>query len=436
MPAPGANPPNPYLQALDAYRRGDYSVARECLETTTAREPDHADAHHLLGVVLARGKRFGEAFAHFLAAIERAPLRHDFHCNYALALHESGQSEQAAARFRQALDTHPDFAPALNGLGNALYALGELSGAEQALRRALQVQPGNPQHHNNLGNVLRERGQLDQALPFYRQALSLQPGYGEAAFNLGVVLKELHHNEEARACFRQLLAIYPEYPQAAAQLEQVATFWRAPLSGKHLALHPYGETDAGFLQRCFGDGEFMEHYHRFLDSGASRAKLATALRESASTLPWRSRSMDWVIRRQGNPATPIGLANLTDLDLHHRRAELQIGIPDAAQRHSGAGLEATLLVMDFAFNQACLNKLTSVVYEDNRQAQHNTLELGFKQEGFRPQHLRGAEGRYLGVFENGLTIADFRADRRLAKLAQRVLGRDVTEARHRCETQG
>ncbi len=418
-------PPNPYIQALDAYRRGAYSAARERLETATTNMPDHGEAHHLLGVVLAREKRFAEAFVHFLAAIELAPLRHDFHCNYALALHESGNSEPAAARFRQVLDTHPDFAPALNGLGSTLFALGELSGAEQALRRALQIQPGNPQHPNNLGNVLRELGQLDQALPFYRQALSLQPGYGEAAFNLGVVLKELNRDEEAHACFRQLLAIHPQYPQAAAQLEQVAGFWRAPLIGKHLVLRPYGEADAGFLQHCFGDNEFMTHYHRFLANGASRTKLAEALREAARTLPWRSRSMDWVIHRQG---APIGLANLTDLDLHHRRAELQIGIPDAAQRHTGGGLEATLLVMDFAFNQARLNKLTSLVYEGNQRAQHNTLELGFKQEGFRPQHLRDRQGDYWGVFENGLTVMDFRANRRLAKLAQRVLGRDVTEA--------
>lgn len=421
--------PNPYLQALDAYRRGDYGTARERLETSAASQPDHAETRHLLGVVLAREKRFAEAFAHFLAAIELAPPRHDFRCNYALALHESGKSEQAINHFRLVLDTHPDFAPALNGLGNALYAQGELSGAEQALRRALQVQPGNPQHHNNLGNVLRERGLPEQALPFYRQALSLQPGYAEAAFNLGVVLKELNRDEEARACFQQLLTIHPQYPQAAVQLEQVAAFWRAPLLGKRLVLRRYGEADAAFLQRCFCDGEFMAQYHRFLDSGASRAKLAEALRESARTLPWRSRSMDWVIHRHGD--TPIGLANLTDLDLHHRRAELQIGIPDGAQRPSGAGLEASLLAMDFAFNQARLNKLVSVVYEDNQVAQHNTLALGFKQEGFRPQHLRGTAGGYLGVFENGLTVADFRANRRLAKLAQHLLGRDVTASGER-----
>lgn len=63
----------------------------------------------------------------------------------------------------------------------------------------------------------------------------------------------------------------------------------------------------------------------------------------------------------------------------------------------------------------------------NDSAQRNPLELGFKQEGFRPQHLCAAGSGYLGVFENGLTAADFRANQRLAKLSQRLLARDVTE---------
>lgn len=427
MPVALAAPPtDSYTQALAAYRRGDFAATLGWLEEVATVTPDNAEARHLLAVLLAREQRFGEAATHFLAALELAPQRHDFRCNYALSLFESGDYEQAITLFRAVLAQRPDFAPALNGLGSALYTLGELTGAEQAFRRALQAQPGNPQHHNNLGNVLKERGLPEQALPFYRQALSLQPGYVEAGFNLGVSLKELDRHAEARACFERVLQINPEYPQAAAQLEQVAAFWRAPLVGKRLVLRPYVEQDAPFLHRCFRDADFMVHYHQFLPVGEPLPKLSAALHLSARALPWRSRTVDWVIFRQGESEQPIGLANLADLDLYHRRAELLVGIPSGPERHAGAGLEATLLVMDFAFNHARLNKLTSLVYEGNDLAQHNTLELGFKQEGYRREHLRIADGGYLGVFENGMTVGDFRANQRLAKLSQRLLGRDVT----------
>lgn len=164
-----------FRQAVGAYQRGDFPEVRARLEEFTTLHPTHAEARHLLAVVLAREQLFVAADAHFLAAIHNAPARHDFHCNYALSLHERGDHEQAAALFRQVLQRQPDFAPALNGLGTALYRLGELAEAEQVFRRALQVQPGNPQHHNNLGNVLKDRGMAEQAITCYRSALALQP---------------------------------------------------------------------------------------------------------------------------------------------------------------------------------------------------------------------------------------------------------------------
>lgn len=389
---------------------------------------------HLLAILLARERRFGEAEAHFLAALRNAPERHDFRCNYALSLHERGDSEQAAVIFSKVLESQPAFAPALNGLGGALFRLGDLAGAEQAFRRALQVQPGVAHHHHNLGNVLKDRGLPEQALPFYRQALTLHPGYADAGFNLGVVLKELNRVEEARACFERILQLKPDYPQATEQLEQVAAFWRAPLKGNHLVLRPYGEQDAAFLHRCFRDTDFMAHYNRFLSTQEPQTKLRAALRNAALTLPWRSRTVDWVIYRKDETEHgtehPIGLINLADLDLYHRRAELLIGIPAVLERRAGAGLEASLLAIDFAFNRARLNKLTLLAYESNPHAQRNALELGFKQEGFRSQHLRIEGQGYLGMFENGLTITDFRTNRRLARLSQRLLGRNVTEEFH------
>lgn len=414
-------------RAVDAYQRGDTSLAQDLLRRHLADYPRHAEALHLLGVLLAREKHFPEAQACILAATEQAPERHDFQCNYALSQHEQGESAQAAALFRAVLARQPDFPPALNGLGSALHSLGDLTGAEHAFRRALQAQPGDPQAHNNLGNALQQQGQVEQAIVCYRKAIEVHPAYAEACYNLGVALKEQDRHEEARGNFERALRLKSEYHQATEQLDQVATFWREPVIGRRLVLRPYSEGDAAFIHRCFRDAAFMARYHRFISVNESPAKLAAALRQSAQTLPWRSSTVDWVITRQDETQRRIGLANLVDLDLHHRRAELLIGIPSEQERHAGAGLEATLLAMDFAFNRARLNKLTSLVYEGNGQAQKNALELGFMQEGYRPEHLRDSDGAgYIGVFENGMTTRDFRANQRLARLSQRLLGRDIT----------
>lgn len=413
--------------ALAAYQNGDFTAARSHLESFLEREPAHAEALHLLAVLFAQDKRFDEAEPHFLAATRYAPNRLDFCCNYALSLHEHGRSQEAVDQFRRVLSQQPSLVLALNGVGNALCALGEHERAEDAFRKALKVEPTNPLLHNNLGNALKERGQIKQAIASYRRALAINPHYPEACVNLGIALKETGSLDEARASLEQARSLRPGIKQADENLWQIASFWREAIAGRHLVLRPYSEKDAAFLGHCLGNEVFMMHYQRFLSRKKSLPLIAAHLKQAEKTLPWQSGTVDWVIFRRDEAERPVGVANLVDLNLLHRRAEFLIGIPAEEERHAGVGLEASLLVMDFAFNRARLNKLTSLVYEDNARSQKSTLALGFNQEGYRPEHLFDQDRqRYFGVYENGLTAADFRANTRLSNLSRRLLGRDVT----------
>lgn len=421
-------PTDLFALGVEAYRGGDYSKALILLEKAARASSNHAETHHLLAVVLVRESRFDEARDHFLVAIRNAPERYDFCCNYALFLHDSGDTEQSAALFSQVIQVRSDFAPALNGLGNALFKLGDFAGAERALRQAIVVQPGNALHHNNLGNVLKACGNTDEAVSCYRKALAFNPDCADAHFNLGVALKEQGQQEGAKASFLNALRIRPDYDQAHAHLEQVANFWSEPLVGRWVVLRRYGEQHAQFLHATFRDSAFMAQYNRMIPSAEPLTKIVAALRKSERSLPWSNLSVDWVIHGKDAKGVehPIGLANLAALDLQNRRAEYLLGIVNQHGHHARFALEASLLVMEFAFNRARLNKITSVVYEGNPEAQSLTLQLGFTQEGFRPRHMRVVGEGYLGLYENGMHIEDFRANQRLATLSRRWLGRDVT----------
>ena len=417
-----------FKQALEAYRAGDFGGARGHLTEVLESEPAHAEALHLAAVLYAQEGRFDEAERHFLAAMRAAPDRAEFCCNYALALHEQGRHREATEAFHRVLSRHPNLALALNGLGTALCALGEYERAEDAFRKALKREPANPLLHNNLGNALKERGQIKQAIASYRRALSIKGDYAQACVNLGIALKELGKPEDARAALEQALGINPDMARARENLWQIAAFWREPVEGRHLALRPYREADAAFLVNCLENNRFMLHYNRFQARTLSLAAIAAQLRQAEKKLPWQSGSVDWVIHRRDESRRPVGLANLVELNLLHRRAEFLIGIPADEDRNAGVGLEASLLAMDFAFNRARLNKLTSLVYEGNEYAQRSTLALGFSQEGYRPQHMFDERRqRYIGVYENVLAVADFRANARLSNLSRRLLGRNVTE---------
>ena len=56
----------------------------------------------------------------------------------------------------------------------------------------------------------------------------------------------------------------------------------------------------------------------------------------------------------------IGLVSLVDIQIAYRRAELFVGIPDQYERQRATSV-VVMLIMDLAFNQIGLHKLTSFV---------------------------------------------------------------------------
>lgn len=123
---------------------------------------------------------------------------------------------------------------------------------------------------------------------------------------------------------------------------------------------------------------------------------------------------------------PIGLASLVDIQIAHRRAELLIGIPDNDDRQRVSGV-TMLLILDFAFNQIGLHKLTSLVMANNPHSQKSTEAIGFIREGLRRHHLRDPKSRaWVDCYENGLVEDSFRANPVIARVSKRLLGRDIT----------
>lgn len=412
--------------ALRCQQAGEFEQAQGLCERVCELVPEQADALHLLAIVSAQSGRPGEAEHWFARAIAAAPGRADFYGNFANALWEQGRMDEAIAACRTALAVDANQAEIHNVLGIALLACEQADEAAACFRQALALQPAYPHAANNLGNALQKLKLWHDAIAAYRQAIALQPDYAEAFNNLGQALKAQGQIAEAALCFSQALALRPGLHNAAQALAEVSPAWLRPLEGKTLLLRRYAEQDAAFLHGCFKNERFMAMYHQYMPRHERIETLRARLRQAALLHPCQSKSVDWLIVRKSD-GQAIGLANLTEIQFTHRRAEFLIGIPAVADQTTGAGLEAALLVLDFAFNRVGLHKLTNIVYADNEAAQKNTLALGFVAEGRQREHIAGAaSGRLLDIHNNGMTEGDFRASARLAKLAGRLLGRDIT----------
>ena len=202
-----------------------------------------------------------------------------------------------------------------------------------------------------------------------------------------------------------------------------------PLTGSRLVLERSAPEHAAFLRECYQDEAFMDLYRLAQRRSESEAEIAARLEKEAATMPQQRRFIEWVIHRtrEDGSLEPIGLGSLADFQHKHRRAEFLIGMLDRGDRRTGAALEATLLILEFAFNNARLNKVMSLVYSHNQDSQDNTLQLGFTQEGLLREHIHNAKYGFIDLYQNGMLERDFRANQRLAKLSKRMLRRNITQ---------
>ena len=132
-----------------------------------------------------------------LEALSLAPRHQEAQLELALALRESGRTEEARTLYSLLL--HAPDAPAGAWGGLALMALseGKLPVAEIALRRAIALAPGAANARLELADLLAQRDDFPAAVELYHSVLSIVPGHAAAHAGLAQALISLGHLAEA-----------------------------------------------------------------------------------------------------------------------------------------------------------------------------------------------------------------------------------------------
>lgn len=199
------------------------------------------------------------------------------------------------------------------------------------------------------------------------------------------------------------------------------------LIGTHITLIRSAPEHTDFIYHCYQNDNFMDLYRLAQNRKLSKKEIKDRLAAEQSRLPQELKRIEWIILKNDNvQQIPIGIAALADHQVSHRRAEFLLGIPDVQHQKGLLSLETSLLVLDFAFNQAGLHKVISLVYGYNNDAQKNTLHLGFKQEGVLKDHIYSSQG-FIDLFQNAMLRTDFLNNTQLAKLSLRLLNKDITQ---------
>lgn len=249
LPAGGASSTDAIQMAWRCYSRGERDRAESHCRSILARQPDHAGALSLLGVILAQARRTEEAARLLGRAAARLPNDSSVHNNYGNVLRELGRHASALSSYERALAIQPDYADALYNRSLALQDLGRFEDAIAGYDQALALRPDHAAAHNNRGAALQALGRLDEAVASYDQAIALRSDYAAAHNNRGAVLLRLERIEEALASYERALGLQPNFTEAhnnrgvalreLERLEEaVASFDRAiALEPRHAQAH-------------------------------------------------------------------------------------------------------------------------------------------------------------------------------------------------------
>jgi protein O-GlcNAc transferase len=234
--------------ALQYHQAGQLPQAEQLYQQILQFSPDHADTHHLMGVLDYQRGRHDQAAASIRHALALNPSSTAYYCNLGLVyqaqekteaaievyeqvlrmqpqsaeahcvlgnlLRMVGKREEAVRHCREALRIHPEFAGAHNNLGLALADQDKLDEAVEHYRLAVRFDPKYAAAYNNLGMALAKQGTYAEAIPQYQRALMLNPSFPEAYNGMGLALERIDRLDEAVSCYQQALKLKPNFPGA------------------------------------------------------------------------------------------------------------------------------------------------------------------------------------------------------------------------------
>jgi len=214
--------------ALQWQRSGQWARAERAYAEILTRQPDQADALHLLGVARLQQGALEESCEFISRAIQIRPEYAEAHFNLAEALRKLNRLGEAEKSLRRAITLRPDYVMAHCNLGRVLSGLGRRDEASVSLQRTIALKPDFFQAHYHLGETLRRKGDLDNAEVSLRNALRLKPDDPSAYFTLGVVLQEMGRLDDAVRCYTRVLAIDASHDGARNNLGLALPYLKPP----------------------------------------------------------------------------------------------------------------------------------------------------------------------------------------------------------------
>jgi tetratricopeptide (TPR) repeat protein len=243
-------------------RQQAVGVLREILKTNS----HDADAHLMLGSILAEDGERTESITHLNEAVRLLPNSAEAHNALGEALNGFGETKPAREAFQKAVQLDPRFADARVNLGLILLQSGEYGAAAEHLDRAIALlgrAADAAYPHYLRAKVYTEQNDVEKASAELRQAVSLRPDFSEAWSDLGQARKSVMDHAGALTAFQRAVELSAE--DAVAQYRLGAEYLhggKAHLAVLHLqkalSLKPEDQSTIYSLQLALREDGQLE----------------------------------------------------------------------------------------------------------------------------------------------------------------------------------
>lgn len=176
------------------------------------------------GVAALERRQFDQAESLLAKAVQSCPVDVDARCNYAEALWQRGQRQEAIGQLEEAIKLAGDDASLRVRMAEMQLAAGRIHLARQHAERALDLDPKKSAAWTVRARTARAVGDWRAALADYHRAMAGEPNDRAILLEVAEVYRELNQPERALATLHRLADTYApgEEPQQVLYLQGLA----------------------------------------------------------------------------------------------------------------------------------------------------------------------------------------------------------------------
>ena len=204
--------------AIDMHKHERLNEAHTIYREVLSVHPGHPVALHYDGVLAHQVGHSDSAIELIEASLEKEPDRADWHSNLGIVLQDIGRLEDAIAAYNRAIALDPGHVNARNNIGVLLRATGKPAEAEAAYREALRLDPEYIDGWTNLGILLDGLKRSSESVECFCRAITLRPKHREARRLLAIAHCRLGELSKAIKIFEEWLQEEPGDPIATHML--------------------------------------------------------------------------------------------------------------------------------------------------------------------------------------------------------------------------